>query len=71
MNQFICQEDIDYSTVQSCDILFSPPTFCTSVEEYTISLPNGVCFHCFPSLALPPQKVASPYVHPIDLNNCE
>lgn len=82
MNQFIYQEDTDYPTgqsfeipfyptVQSFEIPFSPPTFHMNTGKCTKSLPNGVHFRCFPPLVLTPQKVASLYVHPIDLNNCE
>lgn len=34
-----------------------------TIEQY------GLCFGCFPPLVLTPWKVASPYVHPMDLNN--
>jgi len=71
MSQFICQEDTDYPTVQSCEIPFSSSAFHMNTGECTKSLTNGMCFGCFPPLALTPQKVASPYIYPIDLNNGE
>lgn len=40
-------------------------------RKYKIPSKQNVFFVCFPPLALTPWKVASPYIHPIDLKNGE